>query len=143
MSYRSDFREAQREYYWSAPRIAVGLLFGLVLLGGLGWVVNIASQPARIVSKTFDADNVIHNYEWYHDVNGNFLARLSQIKQFKGLVASEADAQEKGRLRMEMAAMQQSCRELARRYNANSDKVNRGLFRGNSLPEHLNSGDCE
>jgi len=141
--YRRDFREAQREYFWSLPRVVIALFTAIFLLGGVGWVFNIMSQPARIVSKTLDADNVITNYEWFHDANGNYLARVSQIKQFKALNGAETDPQEKSRLRIEMAAIQQSCRDLSRRYNANAAKMNRGIFREKSLPDQLNTGDCE
>jgi len=141
--YRSDFREAQRDYYWTLPKVILGIGATAVAIGGLALILNLGSQPARMAAKTFDADNMLQNYEWYHDVNGNFLARTAQVRQFKGLLATENDPPEHSRLRMEMAAMQQSCRELARRYNANSAKINRGLFRGASLPENLNSGECE
>ena len=129
--YRRDFREAQREYYWSLPRIMLGLTVASVLLGGVGYAINLASQPARIVSKTLDA------------VNANYASRLSQVKQFKGLFERETDSAERGRLRMEMAAMQQSCRDLANRYNADAAKLNRGLFRSKSLPETIEAGACE
>lgn len=125
------------------PRVMIAVFATLILFGSAGWIFNIASQPARIVSKTLDADNVITNYEWFHDANGNYLARVSQIKQFKGLAAAETDNQERSRLRIEMAAVQQSCRDLSRRYNANAAKMNRGIFRERSLPDQLNSGDCE
>jgi hypothetical protein len=141
--YRRDFREAQSEYYWSFPRVALALFLGLCALSAVGFAVNLLSQPARIVSKTLDADNVINNYEWFHDANGNYLARVAQIKQFKALATAEPDPQEKSRLRIDMAAIQQSCRDLSRRYNANAAKMNRGIFRERSLPDQLNSGDCE
>lgn len=141
--YRRDFREAQRDYYWSLPRVLVALFAALILFGGVGWIYSLATQPARIVSKTLDADNVLNNYEWFHDANGNYLARVSQIKQFKKLSGDETDQQERSRLRIEMAAIQQSCRDLSRRYNANAAKMNRGIFRERSLPDQLNTGDCE
>lgn len=141
--YRREFREAQREYYWTLPRIITGLVIAGVLIGSTGWIINITSQPARVVSKTLDADNIITNYEWFHDANGNYLARVAQIKQFKGLALNESDAGERSRLRVEMAAIQQSCRDLSRRYNANSSKMNRGIFRERNLPDQLNSGECE
>lgn len=141
--YRRDFKTVQSDYYWTLPRVLGGTFAALVLFGGVGWIYNIASQPARVISKTLDADNVINNYEWFHDANGNYLARVSQVKQFKSLNASESDPQERSRLRIEMAAVQQSCRDLSRRYNANASKMNRGIFRERSLPEQLNTGDCE
>lgn len=143
MSYRKDYREIERDAFWMLPRVAVALVAISVLLGGATWLISLASQPARIVSKTFDADNAINNYEWFHDANGNYLARTSQVRQFKSLLAGEPDTQEKARLRIEMAAIQQSCRDLARRYNANATKSNRSIFMGRSLPEMLNAGECE
>lgn len=132
-----------RDYYWSLPRAAGMIFAALIVLGGVGFVANSLMQPGRIVSKTLDADNVIQNYEWFHDANGNYLARVSQIKQFKAMNAAETDPQEKARLRIEMAAVQQSCRDLSRRYNANAAKMNRGIFRERILPDQLNPGDCE
>lgn len=40
--YRKDFRETQREYYWTLPRVLTGGLAGLVVLGGLGFGLNAA-----------------------------------------------------------------------------------------------------
>lgn len=142
MSYRDDFRDTQKETYWSLPRI---LLLGFVIFGGIGitgFVLNLISQPGRIISKTFDADNIINNYEWFHDAHGNYRAKVNQIKQHKKYHESEPSGGEKARLRIELAAMQQSCRELTNRYNANADKANRSIFmRG--VPEKLNAGECE
>lgn len=141
--YRDDFRAAQRDYYWTLPRIAAGLIVGGIVLGTATFGLNLLSQPARIVSKTFDADNVLLNYEKFHDVNANYLARLAQVKQFKGLLAAETDAQERQRLRIDMTAQQASCRDLARKYNADAEKLNKGLFRSRDLPETLLAGACE
>lgn len=141
--YRRDFREAQREYYWSLPRIIVAFFVIMIAVGGIGWVVHLASQPARIISKTFDADNVIAKYEWFYDAYGNYRAKTSQVRQFKALLAGESDKQEQSRLRMEMAAIQQSCRDLTQRYNANAAKANQSIFMGHDTPSSLSQGDCE
>ncbi len=141
--YRKDFREVESEAFWSLPRVAFLLFAAVVVFGGGGWVISVLSQPARVVSKTFDADNIINNYEYYRDAYGNFQARSAQVRQFKKLAADEGDQQERNRLRIEMAAIQQSCRDLARRYNANADKINRSIFMGTSVPANLNAGECE
>lgn len=141
--YRRDFRDGQREFYWSLPRLVVGGLVFIMLIGGLGFVVKMIAQPGRIISKTFDADNVINTYEWYRDAYGNYLARLAQVRQFKQLREEEKSEPERARLRVEMAAIQQSCRDLARRYNANADKINKSIFMGTSVPAALNATDCE
>ena len=140
--YRTEYRGAERDYFWTLPRVVVALFAAIVLMGSVGWVIHLASQPARIVSKTFDADNIIHNYEWFHDAHGNYKARSAQVAQFKKLIVDESDTKEKSRLRIDLAAMQQSCRELAQRYNANADKANRAIFmRG--VPSNLSAGACE
>lgn len=141
--YRRDYHEGEGNFYWTLPRVFFAIVIGLFVLGTAGGLGTLLLQPGRIVGKTLDADNVINNYEWFHDANGNYLARVSQVKQFKNLLTAEPDAQEKSRLRIDMAAIQQSCRDLARRYNANAEKMNRGIFRERSLPANLNSGECE
>lgn len=143
MSYRDTFREGQRQYYWTLPRVIIAGTITATLIGGAVWFVSITSQPGRVISKTFDADNVIQNYEYYHDANGNFIAKTAQVRQFREMVKQETDPQEKSRLRIEMAAIQQSCRDLAQRYNANSQKANRAIFKGGRVPEQLYMGDCE
>lgn len=141
--YRKEFREAQSEFYWSLPRVLVGVFAILILFGVGGWVFSLLSQPARIVSKTFDADNVINNYEWYHDANNQVIARVAQIKGHKGIIADNTDNGEKARLRIEMSAIQQSCRDLVGRYNSNATKINRNIFMGRSAPESISPSTCE
>jgi hypothetical protein len=140
--YRRDVRRVSREVVWTAPRILGVLVLITVLFGSVGLVLNLLSQPGRIVSKTMDADNVIYNYEWFKDAYGNFSAKTAQVKQYKGFLANETDKSEQSRLRMEMAAIEQSCRELAQRYNANGLKVNRTIFRGEA-PSSVDVGACE
>ena len=120
------------------------VLYGLVWF--LSWINTagyVASTPQRVINKTFQTDNVIHNYEWFHDVVTQQAARVNQIQQFKSFLETEEDKEEKQRLRMEMAAQQMSCRDLVAKYNANSQKTNVGIFRGWSLPENLNPSTCE
>jgi len=38
--YRKDFREIQREYYWSVPRIFMMLLLAVIGLGSIGFGLN-------------------------------------------------------------------------------------------------------
>lgn len=141
--YRRSYREVQSEYYWTLPRVVFALFIGMALLGTVGFVFNLLSQPARIVTKTFDADNVITKYEWFYDAHGNLQARVAQVRQFKDLTAKETDPSERNRLRIEMAAIQQSCRDLARRYNANAQKANQSIFMGSGVPSSFDAGQCE
>jgi hypothetical protein len=104
---------------------------------------TVTSAPARVINKTLRTDNIISNYELFHDESTQFSARLAQIKEHAGFLTAETDPAERTRLRMEMGAQQQSCRELAADYNANSAKLNRALFKDSGLPPVLDAAACE
>lgn len=123
---------------------AIGALLALgIVVQTCSTISAVATAPGRVISKTLDTNNIINNYEWFHDANAAYQARLNQIREFKGYLDKEADASERARLRMEMSAQQQSCRELATRYNANSIKTNRSIFKGREAPEELDPQLCE
>ena len=116
---------------------AIGLIGNSV-----GLFTKAISTPARVISKALDTDNVIHKYEWFHDVNAAYDAKLDQVVQYKSMYTSEEDKSERIKLRTEMAAMQQVCRKLATKYNANSEKMNVSIFKGWSLPPTLSYEVC-
>lgn len=103
---------------------------------------SVATAPGRVINKTLETDNIIQNYEWFYDVSNNYTARLSQIQQQRGFYETETDPAEKSRLRMEMAAVQQSCRDLAASYNANAAKQNRAVFKAKDTPYQLDTAAC-
>lgn len=117
----------------------VALSFVFNMFGVLGTAVT---APGKVINKTLQTDNIIHNYEWFYDVNASYDARVKQVRQYEGFFTEETDRAERTRLRTEMAAMQQTCRDLATKYNANSEKMNRSIFKGWSLPHSLSMGDC-
>jgi hypothetical protein len=104
---------------------------------------SVTTAPGRVVQKTMQTDNVIQNYEAFFDVKAQYDARVAQITDHSGVLASETDAAEQRRLRMEVSAMRQSCRQLAARYNADAVKLNRAVFRSGNLPETLSAQACE
>ena len=107
-------------------------------------VANTAINSAEgVVKKTLDSNNVIHNYEWFYDTNAAIESRVGQIKSHKELVAGATEASERSVLNMELAAMKQTCRDLVTKYNANTEKANRSLFKSNGLPESFNISTCE
>lgn len=136
---RGDFGGVMR---WGAFIGIAGFLLylGLHVLGVVG---TAATAPGRVVSKTLGTDNIIASYEWFYDANAQFEARRGQIRTHVGLAGAEKDAAERSRLNVEIAAMRQSCRDLATKYNANSKKANKSLFKSRGLPETLSITDCE
>lgn len=77
-----------------------------------------------------------------YDVNAQYQARTAQIQSYAGEVKNASEGSERARLRTEVGAMQQSCRDLATQYNANSQKMNREIFKGWTLPETLDISTC-
>lgn len=124
-------------------------LLGIAGLGAMAVVVNlvgmaasVATAPGRVISKTLETGNIIGSYERFRDLNTAFQARLAQVRQEKSFLADEADPSEKRRLRIEVAAVQQSCRDIAARYNADSAKMNKAIFR-HDAPLTLDATLCE
>jgi uncharacterized protein YukE len=126
----------------------IGALIGLSIAVPIGCTymtaaTSVATAPARVLNKTMQTNNIIANYEYFRDASQTFEARKAQIAQYKGFFAVETLPEEKSRLRTEMAAIQQSCRDIAAEYNANTLKMNRNAFKGTNVPATLNSMECE
>lgn len=98
---------------------------------------SVTTAPGRVVRRTLQTDNIIGNYELFFDLKAQFDVRTAQVRQQQAFLDAESDPDERRRLRMELAAMQQSCRDLAAQYNANSEKLNRDVFKSQNLPESL------
>lgn len=120
----------------------------LIALVAIGWGVRacnmVGSSTVGVAEKTFNADNIINNYEWYFDAFEEVKTKSPKIHQHQKYLETEKDRDEKNSLRMELAAMQNSCRELVAKYNANSSKANRSIFKDHNLPPQLSATEhCE
>lgn len=123
---------------------SIALLIALPVACGIySTFATVATAPSRVINKTLETNNILTNYELFHDESKQFEARVSQIAEQRGFFDKETDPAERSRLRMEMAAQQQSCRELVADYNANSLKLNRQLFKDRGLPPVLDASRCE
>jgi hypothetical protein len=126
---------------WGCALMAVVFVIGIV--GNvLGTASSVATAPGRVIQKTMQTDNIINNYEWFHDVNGRYKSRVQQVAQYRQMLKDEPPGDERARLRTETAAIQASCRDLVTQYNANSVKSNRSIFKGREAPESLDIETC-
>lgn len=117
---------------------AVGVAGSYMLTAG-----SIVTAPGRVIGRTLETDNIINNYEWYHDAFGQYRSRLGQISDIRRQLDGVGDDRaERNRLNVDLGAVRQSCRDLATRYNANATKTNRAIFMGREAPESLNMGAC-
>jgi hypothetical protein len=146
---RDQFSNDLRDARWSLGKI-FGLLVLVVIVGGASfWAINLASQPGRIVSKTFDADNVITNYEWFKQQYQDIATAQIQAADaaaaavtFKNEAGPRASwdfrtADEYNRLNAIALGLNNQVTKLKRDYNARASMANRDLFRSNELPERI------
>lgn len=113
----------------------------LITLSVIGFIWSVVSAPGRVVTETLGTNNIITSYEFFRDANEQVKARAAQIAAHKKFDAG-GDKMEANRLRIELGAMQQSCRDLVAKYNANASKANKAIFRGDA-PTSLNLSTCE
>jgi hypothetical protein len=122
------------------------VLFVLYLFASfMGVVGTVVTAPGRVINKTLQTDNIIYNYEWFHDTAQAFGARVNQIASHKRAMAQvpPAETAELSRYRVEVEGMRQSCRDMAAHYNANALKVNRAVFRDPRTPPQLFIEACD
>lgn len=127
------------------PERMIAGVVGILLLAS-GIVAASQMGVCGVAQRTLDADNIIFNYEQFFDVSEQFKAKTRDIGVHNVLIATakaEGDKDELRRLRMEHAALMSSCRALAASYNADSQKLNRILFKDRDLPHHLPLADCD
>lgn len=116
---------------------------GMFMASWLGVFTKVATAPARVINRTLDTNEIIAGYEWFYDASAAYDARIAQIKAHSALAKGELDRPELHRLNIELMGMRQVCRDLATKYNANSEKMNKAIFKSNNLPERLSLVACD
>lgn len=49
-------------------------LIALPVVGGLySTFSSVVTAPSRVINKTLQTDNIINNYEWFHDAYGQYM----------------------------------------------------------------------
>ena len=132
--------------FWTIVKWAAWIIALIAVIGFVGSLVGtatkVATAPGRVLNKTLETNNIIDSYEWFYDTNAAFISRQNQVVQYNTMYAEEEDKSEKRKIRTELAAMQQTCRDLVTKYNANSEKMNKSIFKGWELPHSLYIEDC-
>lgn len=123
-------------------------LAGLALIAPLAFAgyltfSSVFMKPAALLDKATNTTQMLANYEWFYEAANTYKARVAQIAGHKELVAAETDKGELSRLRVDMSTMKMSCRELAAKYNAQSEKIHVGYLKSKSLPDSLDIKGCE
>ena len=121
--------------------VGAGLLAVAVLFGVATPILSVLTAPGRVLTETMGTKNIINNYEMFFDLNAGYERRMGDIAGHKDAVAT-ATGDEKNRLTVELLGMKNTCRDLVTRYNAESAKQNRALFKAANLPGELDINTC-
>lgn len=148
----SDKRDRQELGYSGRRWIWWGVGIVLMLLLG-GWVIRIAAFPVnqatRVAERTFNADNMIRQYEWFKQQNQDIIAIDAQLAARRAAVADFEtsagpradwrfdDRQEWGRLTSVVRGLEGQRTQMVAEYNARAEMMNRDIFRTRDLPERI------
>ena len=151
--YRSEFKEVSGEVGWTLRKVFWRIFLPLIalsmVLGAVGWGIKILSQPARIIEKTLDADNVLYNYEWFKSAYQDIGALTAQIVNAQSALEQftinapprrEWDyptTTEYSRLNSILLGLKNQRLTQVATYNARSKMANRNIFKTGELPDHI------
>lgn len=148
-----DYDDMMDALGWKIWKWSIIFTLFFALIGWVGWCIHVVLYPVeqaqRVAELTLNADNVIYNYEWFHQHYADWLAaganasakqrELDTFLASAGPVStwSIATQREANQLRIELSGLRALRVNLANEYNAHTGMANRNLFRSRNLPEHL------
>lgn len=142
--YEDDLYSRPRRTALNWGTSAIIVILGLAIVGGVGsWAINLASQPGRVVQQTFDANNMIANYEWFRQQYQDVIAIDGKIAvQVEAQQAATSEA-ERTRIASIIAGLRTKRAQMVADYNARASMANRSIFQnpplgGVRIPETLN-----
>ncbi len=149
--WKQDFNKDVKDTRWGVFSVLFKFILPLCLvLGIVGFVWNVASQPAALLEKTVNADNAIYNYEWfktsYQDIQAldqKIIIAENDLAEFKKSTGARSnmdreDKIEEARLTTIIMGLKNQRESQKAEYNARAQMANRSLFKSNDLPDHLN-----
>jgi hypothetical protein len=123
--------------------IGAGVVLAAVVgVSYLNTAADVATAPARVVSDSVRTGNIVGNYEAFFDLKAGYDSRLVQVKSLKTQLSTET-GEDRRYTQIDLQGAQQSCRDAALKYNADSQKLNRGAFKSAGLPSTLDVTSCE
>lgn len=134
--------------------IALGVLVGYFVLGYTLVALNIVALPLfklgtkvntnyQIIQKTYDADNVIYNYEWFkqqYETIGALKTKIKNAQESVQAFESSAgdrkswtfeDKTEHARLQSVVLGLKNQLEDVVATYNARAKMANRNIFQEN------------
>lgn len=147
---RYDFDNKPRRSIFMTGVWAIVILGGLSAVGGAVFTgLNVLSQPGRVIQKTFDADNMIYNYEWfrqqYQDVEAMKVKIANSEAQLQSWLSTAPersswkiqDSQTHSQLNSIVLGQKNQLAQMIANYNSRASMANRSIFM-NGLPSNIN-----
>lgn len=128
---------------------SVLLLVAIVSLNFSGTLGSIISAPGRVIQQTLETNNIVGNYEWFHQqvrdidtARGRVRTNTASIREFETMAGPREtwkldDRQEWARLNSVVTGSRNYYLQLIQDYNARAAMLNRSVFRDRSLPEMI------
>lgn len=144
MTYRDEFREAERQTYWTLPRVFFWL--GLVIVAVLFFrmvmlPIWFAGRTIDVVQQQVDPAELLRKYELFKDESAQLDAKLASIKikqhqldDMKGLPMDRTNREQMMIWMQELGGMKYSFNSLAADYNAQMSKINYRFCNRGDLP---------
>ncbi|SET52147.1 hypothetical protein [Nonomuraea wenchangensis] len=141
---------------WFLGVIGAALATWLVVVL-IGWLTQPVRTANGVRERVGDPDNVLYQYEHFHDLCASVAATDVKIAAKQGEIAAydkrhpDGDpsdrfqaAPKRDRLDTELTGLQQFRADQAAKYNADSAKANRSLFKDRDLPAEIgdDTPDC-
>lgn len=143
---REEAGFSARRWIWWGVGVVLMMLVG-------GWVIQIVAFPVnqagRIAERTFNADNIIRQYEWFkrqnqdiEAIDANLAQRRAALRDFEVSAGARSewrfdDRQEWSRLSSIVHGLEGQRTSMVAEYNARAEMANRDIFRTRDLPERI------
>lgn len=149
-NFEKNPKKAIRKTIWWI--IGVVLLFTIVI-SGIKLILLPMKTAKEVIEKTLDADNVLHNYEFFKQqysdwkaINSKINVADTAVSRFKRDAGPRSDwgyedKNEMSRLNSIANGLRLQREDIESEYNAKSNMLNRELFKTNDLPCKLENGE--
>jgi hypothetical protein len=149
VSYRDDFERAQRDVFWTAPKVVFTMVILFALVALTLFACNVISLPLWFASRSIDVikqqvdpAELLRKYELFKDEAAQLDAKSAsirikrkQIADMKSLPLDRTNREQLMIWQQELGGMQYSYNSLAADYNAQMAKINYRFCNVGDLPQ--------
>lgn len=148
---RYDFDRKPRRSFFGLGFWIILIIVGLSVVGGwVGLGGFLLNQPAVIIQKTFDANNVLYNYEWfrqqYQDIEAMKTRIINSETQLQAWISNAPersqwkiqDNQTYSQLNSIVLGQRNQLAQMIANYNSRASMANRSIFMA-GLPSNISN----